>query len=221
MNQPQRSPPKIPPHQEKPKGTISLLFDLMGALIKGLLVALVVSVLIELVGIAAKWWPGHHAQTLLTTERGYIANIDAMPLMALTPSSMSLEVESQFNQRVSSVQSYGDTFSVYLLAAINTAKLLLLRLVVCLFSLPGYLVVGLAALIDGLVQRDIRKYTGGHESSYVFHKAKRWVVPGIVGTISIYLMMPWAVYPAVIFAPSMALFGFALYVTASQFKKYL
>lgn len=221
MNQPQRKPPKTPPHQEKPKGAIAQSFDLMGALIKGLVVALVVSILIELVGIAAKWWPGNHAQILLTTERGYIANIDAMPLMSLTPRSVFQDVEIEFNQRVSSVQSYGDGFSVYLLAAINTAKLLLLRLVVCLFCLPGYLVVGVAASMDGWVRRDIRKYTGAHESSYLFHKAKRWVVPGIVGTISLYLMMPWALYPAVIFAPSMLLFGVALYVTASQFKKYI
>jgi hypothetical protein len=218
---------KATPRPEKPKGTVgrtlSWIFGLAGAL----LVAILISVVIELVGIAARWWPGSHAATLLITERRYIEAIDRFPLMALSPTMVASTAESRFDQATATVRrsathaGRNDSFAVYLLAAINITKLVLLRLVVCLFSLPGYLIVAIAALIDGIVQRDIRKFTGGHESSYVFHKAKRWVVPAIVGTVSLYLMMPWSLYPALVFAPSMALFGFMLYVAASRFKKFL
>ena len=218
---------KEKPQAEKPKGTVgrtlSWIFGLAGAL----LVAIAISVVIELVGIAARWWPGNHAATLLITERSYIEAIDQFPLMALSPTMVASAAQSRFDQATATMRRSAthagsdDSVAVYLLAAINITKLVLLRLVVCLFSLPGYLIVAIAALIDGVVQRDIRKFTGGHESSYVFHKAKRWVVPAIVGTVSLYLMMPWSLYPALVFAPSMALFGFMLYVAASRFKKFL
>ena len=218
---------KPAPQADKPKGvvanTLSWIFGLAGAL----LAAIVISVVIELVGIAASWWPGGHAATLLLTERNYIEAIDRFPLMALSPTLIVNAAELHFDEATATARrnatgaGRGDSLGVYLLGAINSTKLVLLRLVVCLFSLPGYLLVAVAALIDGMVQRDIRKFTGGHESSYVFHKAKRWVVPAIVGTVSCYLMMPWSIYPALVFAPSMALFGLMLYVAASRFKKFL
>ena len=95
------------------------------------------------------------------------------------------------------------------------------RLTICLFVLPGFLLVALVAFYDGLVARDIRKYTGGHESSYVFHKAKRWIVPSLLLTISIYLMLPFSLRPAVIFAPSMLFTGLMIYIATSRFKKFL
>ena len=104
---------------------------------------------------------------------------------------------------------------------LTTVKLILLRLSICLFVLPGFLLIALVAFYDGLVARDIRKYTGGHESSYVFHKAKRWIVPSLMLTISLYLMLPFSLRPVVIFAPAMCLTGMMIYVAASRFKKFL
>lgn len=226
MNErPYRLPKK--PVVEKPKGALSRILSVILGLFAALGVAVAVSVVIELVGIALGWWESGHAASLLLTERSYIEAIDRLPLLALSPVMMATTAESHFDTvtqdiRHSAERSRGsDPLSVYFLGALNTTKLVLFRLVVCLFSLPGYAVVALGALIDGLVQRDIRKFTGGHESSYVFHKAKRWVLPGILLTISVYLMLPWSLYPAAVFAPSMALFGFMLYVAASRFKKFL
>jgi len=215
------------PPVDKPKGTLAQVLSWTVGLSGALLVAIGVSVVIELVGIGAGWWGSNHAANLLLTERSYIEAIEKFPITALSPVLVANQAETQFDAvtagiRQSAMQTrHSDPISVYLLGAVNTVKLVLLRLVVCLFSLPGYLVVAIAALIDGIVQRDIRKFTGGHESSYVFHKAKRWVLPGIIGTVSLYLMAPWSLFPAVVFAPSMALFGFMLYVASSRFKKFL
>ena len=215
------------PPVEKPQGivakTLSWAFGLAGAL----LVAVIVSVVIELVGIAAGWWQGGHAATLLLRERSYIEAIDRIPLTALTPIMMARTAEAHFDGATRSLRQNAlhhqgsDPLAVYVLGAINTTKLVLFRLVVCLFSLPGYAVVAVAALIDGGVQRDIRKYTGAHESSYLFHGAKRWVVPGIMGTVSLYLLLPWSIYPALAFVPSMALLGYMLFVVSGRFKKYV
>lgn len=215
------------PPVEKRKGTLGQTLSWIVGLLGALLVALGVSVVIETVGIGARWWADDHAATLLVTERGYIEAIERFPLMALSPIRVASMTASQFDRVTAGVRRSAqqararDPLAVYLLAAVNTVKLVLLRLVVCVFSLPGYLVVAVGALIDGIVSRDIRKFTGGHESSYVFHKAKRWLLPGIIGTVSVYLMVPWSLYPALVFAPSMALFGVMVYLAASRFKKFL
>lgn len=215
------------PAIEKSKGAVSGTLSWMLGLFAALFIAVAVSVVIELVGIGVGWWGPQHAANLLMTERSYIEAIEKLPLLALSPVVITTTAESEFDAvtqglRHSAEETRGsDPLSVYVLGALNTTKLVLFRLVVCVFSLPGYAVVAAGALIDGVVQRDIRKFTGGHESSYVFHKAKRWVLPGIIATISVYLMLPWSLYPALVFAPSMALFGFMLYVASSRFKKFL
>ena len=100
-------------------------------------------------------------------------------------------------------------------------KLLVLRSVIVLLALPGYALAIVAGLFEGLVARDIRKFTGGHESAYVFHKAKRWVLPSVMLTVTLYLMLPWSIPPALLFAPTMCLTGAMTYIAASRFKKFV
>lgn len=217
----------VKPPVEKPKGVLAQSLSWTTSLIGALLMAVAISVVIELVGIAAGWWPGNHAAALLFVERGYIQGIEQIPLMSFTPMAAAGYAEDKLQTVVGGVYQdaldtqRSDPLSVYVLGAINISQLVVLRLVVTLFALPGYLVVALAAVIDGGVRRDIRKYTGEHESSYIFHGAKRWILPGIMGTVSLYLLLPFSVYPALIFAPSMLLFGYLLYVVTGSFKKFI
>ena len=51
----------------------------------------------------------------------------------------------------------------------------------------------------------------------MFHKAKRWIVPSLMLTISVYLMLP-SPPPVVLFAPAMGLTGMMIYIAASRFK---
>ena len=210
--------------REKPvvrdPGKVARAFSFFMALVSALVLAVCISVVIEWTGIGLQWWPGDHAMQLLLQERGYIEAIDDYPLAPLTPLGVSLNATQAFDslwQALWSSTSLGE----YATAAINTVRLVLLRLVVSLFTLPGFILIVLAAFFDGLVARDIRKYTGGHESSYVFHKAKRWVIPSLIVTISLYLMLPFSIPPVVIFAPSMALTGVMIFVATSRFKKFV
>ena len=212
------------PRKEKPvvheRGAVAKFLGLVGALISAVLLAVGVSVLIECSGIALEWWPANHAMTLLVKERSYIEAIDRYPLTVLTPQSLSDSASREFDGIWRAILSPRGMNS-YVSAGINTVKLVLLRLSVCLFVLPGFALIALVAFYDGLVARDIRKYTGGHESSYVFHKAKRWIVPSLLLTISVYLMLPFSLRPVVIFAPSMLFAGLMIYVATSRFKKFL
>ena len=203
--------------------TLSWTFGVLGALV----MTIALSVIIELVGIAAGWWPDSHAAGLLFIERSYIESIDRFPLTALTPIVVAEHADQQAHALIGTVYTNAlntqasDPLSPYLLGALNITLLVVLRLVVALFTLPGFALVAIAAVIDGGVRRDIRKYTGEHESSYVFHGTKRFVIPGIAATVSLYLLLPFAVYPALVFAPAMALFGYLLFVITGRFKKYV
>jgi hypothetical protein len=217
----------VQPQTEKPKGVLAQSLSWTMGVIGALLVTIAISVVVELTGIAAGWWHGGHAAGLLFVERGYIEGIEQIPLISFKPVVVADHAEERVQAVVGGIYQDAlgtqdsDPLSVYLLGAINITQLVVLRLVVTLFTLPGYLVVALAAVIDGGVRRDIRKYTGEHESSYIFHGTKRWLLPGIMGTVSLYLLLPFSVYPALIFAPSMVLFGYLLYVVTGRFKKFI
>jgi integrating conjugative element membrane protein (TIGR03747 family) len=79
----------------------------------------------------------------------------------------------------------------------------------------------LVALVDGFVKRDLRRWGGGRESSFVYHWAKRSAMPLLVLSWVIYLALPFSLHPTFIVLPFAALFALSVSVTASTFKKYL
>jgi integrating conjugative element membrane protein (TIGR03747 family) len=109
----------------------------------------------------------------------------------------------------------------YIIAAITITQLFGVRLAIALLSMPAFLLIGLAALIDGLAHRDIRRYTGAIESSFIYHKVKPWIKPAFIGAWFIYLGVPFAMHPNMIFIPASVLFGLTIFVTSAMFKKTL
>jgi len=202
------------------RGLIGTVLALVTGVLGATVMALALSVALEWFGIAIGWWGPHHARALLQTERGYIEALEQYPLTPLGPVAVSDRLTRQLDAGLSGL-GLGTTTGVYALAGINAVKVVVLRAVLSLFALPGFLLIALAAFFEGLVARDIRRYTGGHESSYIFHKAKRWVIPSVVLTVTLYLMVPFSLPPAVVFAPTMLLAGAMVYVATSRFKKFV
>jgi len=77
------------------------------------------------------------------------------------------------------------------------------------------------ALVGGFVQRDLRRWGGGRENSFVYHWAKRSAMPLLVLSWVIYLALPVSVHPSFVVLPFASLFALSVAVTASSFKKYL
>ena len=63
--------------------------------------------------------------------------------------------------------------------------------------------------------------TGGRESSFVYHWAKRSALPLLVLSWVIYLALPFSLHPTFVILPFATLFALSVSVTASSFKKYL
>lgn len=109
----------------------------------------------------------------------------------------------------------------YLTALMVGVQLFFLRVSVLLLSMPVFVLFGAVGLADGLAKRDLRRWGGGRESGFIYHHAKRLVMPCFFVLWITYLCMPWSVNPGLMVVPFAALFGLALAVSAATFKKYL
>jgi len=111
----------------------------------------------------------------------------------------------------------GDFFQSF----INTTLIFAVRVTVATLSMPAFLLIGTAALIDGLVQRELRIYGGGIERAMVYHHVKPWIRPAVMSTWFFYLGIPFSIHPNLIFVPAMLVFGMAIFLTSALFKKHL
>lgn len=109
----------------------------------------------------------------------------------------------------------------YLLAAVAATQVYAIRLAVMVSATPAFVLAALVGLVDGLGQRDIRRFSGGRERGQIYHLARGIVFPAFAFSWILYLSWPGAAHPSWFVLPFAALFGFALWVTASSFKKYL
>ena len=111
--------------------------------------------------------------------------------------------------------------SQYLLAAMRITQVFAVRLTVLTLATPVFGLFALVALVDGLVRRDLRRWGGGRESSFVYHYAKKAAIPLILAGWMLYLGLPFSLHPSWIILPFALAFALAVTTVASTFKKYL
>lgn len=110
----------------------------------------------------------------------------------------------------------------YALIAMYVGQDTMIRLAIVIYALPAFGMACLLGLVDGLVRRDLRKWGGGRESSFIYHHAKKWTFWGLTGGFSLYLAWPFGGFnPAAMVLVFGAFVAWSLSVTASSFKKYL
>ena len=109
----------------------------------------------------------------------------------------------------------------YLVAAMYVVSTFVVRLMILFLSSPIFLLLGVVGLVDGLMMRDRRRFTAGLESSFVYHIAKRMVLPMIFLAWVIYLALPTSIHPVAVILPFACGFALAIATTAAKFKKYV
>lgn len=106
--------------------------------------------------------------------------------------------------------------------AMFTAQDTALRLAIVVFALPAFVLACLLGAVDGLVRRDLRKWGGGRESSFIYHHAKATTYLTLGGGFGLYLAWPTGGFnPAYMVLVFTALVAWSLSLTLSSFKKYL
>ncbi len=230
------------------RGLISNGLTAAAQAIKWLLFSLVFSLVIEWVGMVL-WWPEEgiaHSRTMLANEISYLDSDFRRSIVSSDPARFAKRVAdstyhylfevTQFTRFIRWVsppphpdeQGLRPTLhriyrplAEFVIAAMQVTQVFSVRLAILLLATPVFLLFSLVALVDGLVRRDLRRWGGGRESSFVYHYAKKAAIPLVVLTWVVYLALPVSLHPTFIVIPFATLFALAVTVTASTFKKYL
>lgn len=235
----------------KPKTLIGKVISLPCALFGIACGSLLLSVVFEWIGLYFFWselgW--HHAEEMFYHELEQLSSTFTQSIVLSDPVQFThktiqwvhewLFVKSgiveQFNTVVTP-QDYDSArkltfkqylnvaindFQNYLLAAAFTVLTFIVRVFILMLSMPLILLAIFVGFIDGLVKRDIRRFVAGHESGFVYHRAKAFIVPTLTLPWVIYLALPISISPLLIMLPCALLSGIVMNITAASFKKYL
>ncbi|MGF6318086.1 TIGR03747 family integrating conjugative element membrane protein [Pseudomonas frederiksbergensis] len=238
----QNTPPQPIQHPGLIVSTIRLMLRIIGLLIASLLF----SILIEFAGLLLFWgdqgW--RHSQAMLTSELGWLSEHFKSSLLIQQPGATIVQWLDFLNQWLlvktgfadfalrAHVSSQGNGFwswinqlyvsiENFVLAAVYVTFIFAVRLTILVLATPLFLMAALTGFIDGLMRRDLRKFGAGRESSFVYHRAKRAVIPLLIVPWVIYLSLPFSLNPMAIFLPSAVMLGVTTAITAATFKKYI
>jgi integrating conjugative element membrane protein (TIGR03747 family) len=228
---------------------VKLLTKLLQALIF-LIMTLGFSIATEWIGMATGFWDEagtRHSQTMLEQELDILNSDFKRSVIVEQPARFARRFADNFYDlilRKSGIESliiastkptpgvddgsfrnrlrrFYQLAQDYIFAAMLITQVFAVRLAVLILALPAFVLLGLMGLTDGLVQRDIRRWSGGRESSFVYHWAKKLLYPALILPWILYLAIPSCIHPNLIVLPFAMLFAVSVRVMASMFKKYL
>lgn len=140
--------------------------------------------------------------------------------------SLILKTESLQHQAnlspLSSVQRHvQSTLQTELERAISVLRATLVRLSIFLVGCLCIAPLVLAALVDGLVRRDIRRWSGGHESAWIHNLASTSVRPLCLSTVIFIVLWPFPI-PLLWLIPAFGvMLVLAIYYSVARLKKYI
>lgn len=234
--------------RRKPRTLAGRLIAGIGLVIGLLALSLVVSILLEWGGMTFGWWEEQgpdHSRNMLIEEVAYLQEDFRRELFGGSPAQWAIGTVTwvygwlfirsglvNLHDRLAAPATAAEPslmvffkrlyrkFGDYLAAMSNIIQLFTVRLMVIALSLPMFALIGIAALVDGLVQRDLRRLGGGIERGRLYHIAKDYLKPMLILPAFVYLAVPAPIHPNLIFMPAAALFGLAIFIAATTFKKY-
>lgn len=228
-----------PVHHNPPqKGLIATPLSWTGKACATLIGSLFFSLIVEWLGIAF-FWPeqgAEHSRLMMNEELGWFADNVTHSLLMTDPVG-KLDVilhqtwqwifidtgfipwlEQWRNKPGNHWIHWVDT---YIQATVYITLTFVLRVFILLLTAPLFVLTALVGIIDGLVRRDIRRYGCGYESGFIYHHAKRTVLPIFFLTWIIYLSLPFSMNPSLILLPAASIFGCVITLSVGTFKKYL
>lgn len=239
------TPASQPPPQRSP-GLIFGMLELSLRLLGLLFASLIFSIVLEFVGLLWFWpeqgW--HHSHAMWLSELGWLSNHFKNSLLVQEPAQATAKVLEHLNDwivvrsgwaqsdiqlkqlsREASMQGqFAQVYVVmqdYLLAALFTVFTFVVRLAVLTLATPLFLLAVITGAVDGLMRRDLRKFGAGRESSFVYHRAKRTLLPLMISPWLIYLSLPWTLNPTWVLLPCASVLACMVAMTTATFKKYL
>ena len=229
-------------------GTLSRVLTGLAQCLKWLFLSLIFSVLIEWIGMVF-WWEEQgldHSRQMLVSELQFLGADFHRSWLTAHPMQFASDLSDRFYhiafewtgivdliQWITPVPGLEESgvrpvlhrfyrpVADYVLAGMQITQVFAVRLAILTLAMPVFGLFTLVALVDGLVRRDLRRWGGGRESSFVYHYAKKAAIPLIIMAWVLYLALPFSLHTSWIILPFALAFAFAVTITASTFKKYL
>lgn len=162
-------------------------------------------------------WPYERFGVVRFYERMHQA--DAAPAAAEAKPAGKRRLNQGLGNATRSVMTVASRWAV---VSMHVAQDVVLRLSVALFALPAFALACIVGTVDGLVRRDLRRWRGGRESSFVYHHAKRYTAWALTGGFGLYLTWPFGGFnPAYMVLVFTVLVAATLSTTVAAFKKYV
>ena len=205
----------------------------------GVVIGWGISLGIEVLGLVLGWWGAEHSAQLRQQELARLH--DTLHVTeGLSPYHWA-QHGAAWGYRWSGIQALVDSLvepsatswlhpqhrqalrqlGAGLLIVVNITQLVGARLAIVVLSLGVFALAAVMGLIDGLVQRDLRRFGGGLESGFLYHHLKTGLKPLLIAPMLIYLTWPAPLSPTWVFVPPAIGLGVLVALTVAKFKKYL
>ncbi|EJN2898440.1 TIGR03747 family integrating conjugative element membrane protein [Salmonella enterica] len=220
------------------KGLISTPLSWLGKASAALVGSLFFSLVVEWLGIAF-FWPelgAEHSHLMMNEELGWFtANVSRSLLMADPAGKLETVlhqvwlwgfVDTGFVPWLEQLRNKPDNawiqwIDTYIQASVWIIMTFVLRVFILLLTAPLFILAVLVGMVDGLVRRDIRRFGCGYESGFIYHHAKRSVIPVFFLAWIIYLSLPFSVNPCFVLLPAALFCGLTVSIMFGLFKKYM
>ncbi|EJX0633909.1 TIGR03747 family integrating conjugative element membrane protein [Salmonella enterica] len=196
------------------------------------------SLIVEWIGIAFLWpeQGAEHSHRMMNEELGWFAENITRSLLVADPVTQLEDILHQTWQwlfvdtgfipwmeqlRHKPEGHWIHWIDTYIQATVYITLTFVLRVFILLLTAPLFILVAIVGITDGLVRRDIRRFGCGYESGFIYHHAKRTVMPVFFMAWVIYLSLPFSVNPCLILLPAALAFGGVITISVGTFKKYL
>ena len=229
---------------DRQQGLIGSFFSLGFAVIAGLVLSLVLSIVIEWIGIRFFWREegASHSARMYEAEAAFLEgeldrNLFSKPSRDFAESFAATLVDWVWRKTQAivivewilspppddsnSIRKTLHGFKDYAEASLTMTAVYGLRLGTLVLASPLFFLAALVSIADGFVERDLRKWGGGRESGYMFHIAKRFILPIVTLFCIAMLSAPVSVNPVFMTLPAALALAVALRLTVASFKKYL
>ncbi|HAT6803628.1 TPA: TIGR03747 family integrating conjugative element membrane protein [Citrobacter freundii] len=220
------------------RGLIATPLTWAGKAAAALTGSLFFSLIVEWTGIVFLWpeQGAEHSHAMMTQELAWF-NENVVQSLLITDPVGTLElilhqtwqwifIDTGIIPRLEQLRNKPDSewirwAETYIQATIYISLTFVLRVFILLLTAPLFILVAVVGITDGLVRRDIRRFGCGYESGFVYHHAKRTVMPVFFLAWIIYLSLPFSVNPCLILLPSALISGGVITISVGAFKKYL
>lgn len=214
---------------------ITLPLSIMLSVSSYLLLSIILGTVIDWLGVVLGWWDNNHQLAVLKSDILYLGENFTTSIAGVSPADLAVSISQQVQQTLTFSHKVGGQqykfmrlvaktliiIEPYYQSMVYSAMTVAVRILIITLSTVFFIIVFFVAMIDGLVQRELRKDGGGIERAQVYHHAKTWVGRVLVISPVIYLAYPHSINPNWIVLPAALAFYLAVFITFATFKKYL